>query len=81
MNIYTVLKHCLAYVESTARTWLRLDDNYEERLVFQSRVFQDRFRFDGKAFGTPNLLPIYQLHRDYDGTKATLVALIRARWN
>jgi site-specific DNA recombinase len=81
IDMYKVLETCLSFVSSTAQAWLKMKDDYQGRLIFQRRVFDDRIQFDGKAFGTPSLTLIYELHRDWDGTHSTLVAQIRARWN
>lgn len=67
------LSYCFDFVRTTAKTWQEFD--YAGKLRFQKLVCKDKINFNGEEFGNSKLSQVYQLNREYNGSKSHLVAL------
>lgn len=66
------LKHFYNFTRDAAGTWQRLD--FKDKLRFQKLLFhRNTVPFDGTAFGTAQLSPIFALSEAYDGNDTNVV--------
>jgi site-specific DNA recombinase len=83
-NLKTLLDRAIADMERPAGRWLELESDYEARLRFQERMFEEMVLWDGQSFqATSNTTfrLLYRINEESHGDVSRLGCLVRENWN
>jgi site-specific DNA recombinase len=83
-NLTILLNRAITDLEDPAGRWLELEADYEGRLRFQERMFEQPLSWNGQSFevsSNTTFRLIYRINWESRGDVSRLVALVRDNWN
>jgi DNA invertase Pin-like site-specific DNA recombinase len=83
-NLPALLERAIDDMRNPAGKWVELEADYEGRLRFQERMFEEKVLWDGQSFETSwntTFRLVYRINWESHGDMSRLVALVRDNWS